>query len=574
MADALGSYFGDELRLTPNVSGRVDLSRAPEPDFGRSFADKLADSWATRDQRQTMAVAPFYAIGRLLSGETPIIDPSTGSLNPSVIPDALNAAGLAMTGGIGGAGAGGTVLGSGPVRPTGDVMRGLWQHAEQPTARAPILPGDTRVSTRFPTAVGATENPLTHHLSIDTSAMSTSPGFSQNVSVLSDYPGFARLKGMSDTEAVQAYIKQAQDNLQYLYERSPQMMKERSPLWYEGAHEISDALANRWGVPRQSASASLASLSPQMDWFKNASLGERVGDIMTSAAAGRPMTSEMLNWARSRTGDNAPELKPEHIFRQGSGNREVLDRITGKSFDQLTDPLDKAIWLRMYDEAHNPREYRSITPEGRFGEFITTQEGVPEKVGWGSFGEISKAIRAMESGGDMNVISPVLGLKHKVRNFYNNIENPNDPRFGDITADTHAVAAAQMRPLSGASAAVSHNLASGGSGHASSALTGVQGTYGFTADATRRMAEANNMLPRAAQSATWEPVRELFTDVWKRNPQNVDAVNNIWSAVDRGEITAAQARDKIFDLAGGIGTPEWGRPGLKTFAPAEGSTYR
>jgi hypothetical protein len=63
-------------------------------------------------------VAPIYAIGRLLSGETPIIDPATGSLNPSAIPDALQAAGVPMAGGAIGVPKGGTVLGAGAVRRT------------------------------------------------------------------------------------------------------------------------------------------------------------------------------------------------------------------------------------------------------------------------------------------------------------------------------------------------------------------------------------------------------------------------------------------------------------------------
>jgi len=120
-------------------------------------------------------------------------------------------------------------------------------------------------SERFPTAKGATENPLTHHLSIGNSEMLASPGYHENIALLGDYPGFARLKNMDDMAAVQAYLKQAQGNMQYLYDRSPPVMKERSPVWYQGAHEVSDALARRWDVPRPAASGALASLSPQMD---------------------------------------------------------------------------------------------------------------------------------------------------------------------------------------------------------------------------------------------------------------------------------------------------------------------
>ena len=248
---------------------------------------------------------------------------------------------------------------------------------EMPAADA-ILPGDVRVSTRFPTAVKATEDPLAQHLSIGTKEMQASPGYAHNISLLQEYPGFAKLKGMTDDDAARAYVQQAADNLKYLYERSPATMKERSPLWYEGAHEISGALANRWDVPRPSASGALASLSPQMDWFKNASLGERVGDIMTSSAAGRILTPEMAGFA-----DAAKFLdKPE--------NKALYKSILGKSLDELENPLQKALWIRLYDEAHNPRAYRTITPEGRFGPYVLNQDGTPAKVGWGALGRNRK----------------------------------------------------------------------------------------------------------------------------------------------------------------------------------------
>jgi hypothetical protein len=434
----------------------------------------------------------------------------------------------------------------------------------------PIKPGDMRVSTRFPTAVKATENPLTQQLTIGVNEMKATPGFEHNISLLPEYPGFGRLAGMEPEAAAKAYVDQAAGNMKYLYDKSPKVMRERSPHWYEGAHEVSDALAGRWGVPRQSSSAAIASLSPQMDWFKNASLAERVGDIMTSAQAGKKLTPEMAGFA------NKAEFlkKPE--------NRALYKGIVGKSLDQLDDPLDKALWIRLYDEAHNPRAYRTVTPEGNFGDFVTNKGGEQAKVGWGALGEIEKAVRSLQSGGDMNIISPVLGTKHKVRSFYNNIELPNDPRFGDVTADTHQVAAAQMRPLSGSSPAVSHNLATGLAtaaqpegyrGALNSAVSGVQGTYGLTADATRKMAGQVDLLPRAGQSATWEPVRELFPSTFK-TAKNAEAVDDIWRAYDRGEITLNAARKKVLDFAGGIGEPGWARPGLKTIAPAKGSTYR
>ena len=79
-------------------------------------------------------------------------------------------------------------------------------------------------------------------------------------------------------------------------------------------------------------------------------------------------------------------------------------------------------------------------------------------------------------------ISAQMGQQHKVRNFYNNIVDPmyaqNNPSIGDITADTHAVAADLMKPLGGSALEVTHNF--GGAGSASSALSGAQGTTACT----------------------------------------------------------------------------------------------
>ncbi|MEY9239164.1 hypothetical protein ABIF68_006784 [Bradyrhizobium japonicum] len=474
----------------------------------------------------------------------------TGEYDPAPV---LEAATLPMgTGAIAGVPlrAGEAVLGAGAIRPL----------SELPQA---IARGDTRVSTRFPTGVKSPENPLTQHLSIGTEEMRMDPEqFAHNTSILSRYPGFAHLQGMSPDEAAKAYIDQAAGNLRFLYENSPAEIRLRSPRWYEGANEISDALARRWGVPRQSASAALASLSPQKDWFMNASLGERVGDIVTANPRG---TSDMASWIRS---------KPEIISKPGV--EDAVRQMTGKPLDQV-DPEHAALFVRAFDEAHNTRNYRSVLPEGYFGDFVRTASGDPAKVAWGTFGDIGKAVRAIQSGGDMDALSPLLGAKHKVRSFYNNIEVPNDPRFGDITGDTHQVAAAQMRPLSGSSEAVIQHLASGGPAGSvnakASAVTGVQGTYGLVADATRQFAQEYGMLPRAAQSATWEPIRELFPADWK-TAKNATAVDDIWKAMDRGELSTDQARRAIFDFAGGIGTPEWARSGVSARAPTLGSTYR
>lgn len=442
---------------------------------------------------------------------------------------------------------------------------------------ADIAPGDIRISTRLPTGKTAPEDPFTQHLTIGQQEMQADPEkYAHNIGLLSSYPGFGKLAGMPADEAAQAYIDQARGNLNYLYDRSPRIIQERSPHWYDGANRIAQALSDRYGIPLQSSGGAIAALSPQMDWFKNASLAERTGDIIFDPAKQRlTMTPEMVAYSNSPEGFK---------WTQAGKNKDIYDRIVGKSLNDIApdDYVGRAMWVRLNDEAHNPRNYRTITPEGEFGDFATNMDGSRAKVGWGGLGELAKALKSYTSNGDMRTISEAMGEKHKVRSFNNNITVPNDPRFGDVTIDTHQVAAGQLRPLSGSSPAVAHNLATsmpvakqpeGWQAAKNSAVTGAQGTYGLLADATRSAAKDQGLIARSMQSATWEPVRELFSAAAKRGnlPDQVDA---IWRAHDAGELSLNQARDLIFDTAGGIGTPAWARPDLARIDPRRGSSYR
>jgi len=154
-------------------------------------------------------------------------------------------------------------------------------------------------------------------------------------------------------------------------------------------------------------------------------------------------------------------------------------------------------------------------------------------------------------------ISQSMGGNHKVRNFYNNIVSPNAP-YGDVTIDTHAIAAAHLKPLAGSDAEVSNGLGLTGS---SSAATGIRGLYGLYAEAYRRAAADAGILPRQMQSITWEGVRGLFSPEMKRNATFTGGINDIWNLYRTGKIDGNTARAAVGQAAGGIDAPAWFRPG-------------
>lgn len=350
------------------------------------------------------------------------------------------------------------------------------------------------------------------------------------------FPGFKALEGMSKEDRVKFVSAMQKENLEFVLDRLPKEFQDRAKLWYTGANRFSEELASNYGVPRQSMSGVLAALSPQKDWFQNASLGERVADAAINNR-NFPWSSEM-----------EAVVKQYPVFKTGGRgkNAPIWESIRGKKYSELETTSQKAMWVRAYDEAHNPKTYRALTPEGDLGPIVLLNNGTRD-ISWGTFNSIEKAIDALESGGDFNILSDAMGDMHKVRNFFNNIEVPFSD-MGDVTIDTHAIAAALMRPLGGDDRLVAQGLGAIGG---KDAKTGAKGNYGFIADDYREVASDRGLLPREAQSITWEGIRKLFDN---KSDAVKQKVNRIWSRVDtEGGFTQQQALDLIESEMGGFG---------------------
>lgn len=415
----------------------------------------------------------------------------------------------------------------------------------------PVVPiGPNLVSTRLPTAGKRTEDPLTSRLVIDLQATKQDPtAFAHNMGLIRQYPNFASKARNPDRQA-EDFITEVKNNLLFLHDQVPEPTRQRSKLWYDGARSIADRFSVDYGVPDQAVSGVLAVLSPQKDWFMNVSLGQRVLDIATKQQSTR--------W------DAGMDAVAKTIFSDPK-YAPMLNAIRGKTLSEVNMPGLKAMWLRTYDQANNPREHQIVSPEGNFIGVRMNQDGkTPTQTGWGSLNEIGKAIVILEDP-RIETISSNLGQQHKVRNFYSNIYAPNDPA-GPVTIDTHAVAAGLLRPLSGNSREVLHNFGSGVLGEGgpkNSSITGVQGTYGIYAEAYRRAAQERGILPREMQSITWEAVRGLYPDTFKSQAKNVDQIDGIWLQYRQGKMSLDEARNEVFRNAGGIRPPEWEGAGLR-----------
>lgn len=563
MADPTSGLLYSPNPDAPTSYGGPDVHEAQQPGWTGASWDPLTYLWRS---------LPANVREAYKSGVQSLAELSPGA----AIRDALTEGGEATKGLLQGrwqdaAGHGaGLLTAMAGVIPGDRLIGKTAQEIAQPLARAA---GDIRVSTRFPTAVKATEDPLTHHLNIGRDEVVGSETWAgKNQGLLGQWPGFRSAASLRDpTAAADAYVNQASDNLRFIMENAPDVIRKESPHWYEGANEFDNMLARRWGVPEQSVHGMTAVLSPKRDWYQNASLAERTGDIL--AGITKPMTPEMEQAFRG-----TPALQRY---------KTEFDRIKGARLSDLQEPGDKALWVQLYDKAHNPTSFRTMSPTGLLGDWARSGGGKPINIASPTLEQSKKAVEAFQSGGDMNVISPLLGEYHKVRNFYNNLAVPFDRRFGDVTADTHAVAANQFQPLTLKSPAVVQSFGTHlgtkdqpspvrgyapWQGPASSSIEGVKGVYGLNVEPYRKVGSEYDLLPRATQSVVWDTVRPLFEQL--KASGKGDEAAAIWRAVDSGNLSADEARRRIVELAGGFKDPDWAvRHGLLS-GPEPTSSYR
>ena len=400
-----------------------------------------------------------------------------------------------------------------------------------------------QVSERVPTAVQFSGDPHDPALTIGVDVIRENPEqMRKQADVMRKYLNYPRY-GSKDPESVFSFMgDHAVENLLALHDMMPPDTRRMSSRWYEGANKIADDAATKYGIPIEGAAGVYASLSPQMDWYKNVSLGNRVMDIAHTQRDTR-FTPEMLRKAKQLI------AMPNGGFNEATA--KIVDLIRDKSYGELNSPAKKAVWLRLYDEAHNPRSFDIVDPMGNVIGPRLTQKGELAAAGWGSLKDIQKAISIFENPEIDNVAS-MLGNMHKVRSFYNNIVNPWAGK--SVTSDTHNVAAALFRPLSGNSLEVKHNLG----GASSSDITGAQGTYGLYADAVRRAAAERGIeYPRAMQSITWEGIRGLYDPVAKRNKSLQEQVTGAMKDYRHKRISGDQMREQLLDIGGGMNLPDW-----------------
>ena len=118
----------------------------------------------------------------------------------------------------------------------------------------------------------------------------------------------------------------------------------RDEQWYPvGAHERGIEVAKQHGLTPAQAYGITSVESPMTDWDANTSLAERTANVWKNQQKTK-FTPEM-----QKAADAITSLPANAKFKP------FYKSLKGKTLGELKTTEEQAHWLRLYDEAHNPR---------------------------------------------------------------------------------------------------------------------------------------------------------------------------------------------------------------------------
>lgn len=319
------------------------------------------------------------------------------------------------------------------------------------------LPGGGRVGVRSPTKGGTGQTTLAF-------GEISKEGLAAQV---------ARLHAVG---ALPAHIKTADQAADYIAENVLSVYHRVTPEnvaawkeWYVGANKLGHDLSGP-DLPHHAANASIAVLSPGTDWNVNIAQTRAALGVLR---ANRPLTAVEAKAANGLAAESFTRQHAAWEAKSGVANAQ-LDVLRGERA-KATNPaaikkLDKAIKAKTIVASHpeptiealphfktgqrpsdvpadhtgymfraqvpNPVvQVIKIRPDGTYddSEIARTKAGKAQAAGWQSYYNLTK-LTSIYRDPSMENISAQLGSAHKVRSFFNNINDPHNPA-GDVTVD-------------------------------------------------------------------------------------------------------------------------------------------
>ena len=388
-----------------------------------------------------------------------------------------------------------------------------------------------RVSTALPTGARPVSDPMRTNMQPGLAAIAANPKhtatLAKTIRAMRVLPSIGKESNLS---LLQRFIDYEASNLQAVYKATPSSIASESKQWYDGANTMAGRWSRRYGVSEPQAAAAIAVTSPKNEWDKNTEAAKRIINAFTR------LGEETLTPAMIKSVHAQP--------RAAQANAAVALQQIGRRFADIDNPLAKAFFIRAYEDVNGLKTLPTRQPVG--GKIVGAKlnaDGAPTAFVWPSYDMMAKAVSVLQDGSRAN-ISKQLGEAHKVRSFYNNILDPS-AIAGDVTADTHAIAATHLLPIG-----EKHSFVTANFGTPDAANLGLRGTYPLNAEAYRQSAAnvGRDLEPRQMQSVTWDYIRRLFP-AKEKTEANLGVAQKIWRQYQKGAITQPQAQAQILDHA-------------------------
>lgn len=321
--------------------------------------------------------------------------------------------------------------------------------------------------------------------------------------------------------------------------------------WYPFTNKYMTDLAKANGIPPEAAIACTAALSASASWESNVpwakylienvspeGLKQKVDPKWIAAQYTAALSSYNFSLKQGKT----PKSKPDP---------EEYKSLIGKTLGDLTD-VQIAVALRGKHEA-------SGTGKGAEGKLVR-QLGDEVHAGFGKKGagtvpqtaeNMAKAISVIRDPSPEN-IDRHIGNQNKVRSFYQNLRDPKDTEYEDVTVDTHHFGVANHAPWTMSSRFIKGKQEVANS--PGNAATGALGTYPLVVEATRRAAQrineqyGTNYTPNQIQSIVWEHHKEVYPPKIRSNKalqDSVDAANTEFAKSDQSKSSKKRRDDQI-----------------------------
>jgi hypothetical protein len=385
-----------------------------------------------------------------------------------------------------------------------------------------------------------------------------------------------RERGYSDQGILDAFVGHGAENLDALIGMEPPRIQRRAGGWYQGARKIGDdeitQLAVPFGISRNAAAGVLATQSAGTEWPINIEVSKRLAKYwrqfkQSDEAFTRPLFDRYVV-TRTKQGEawiHDHQLTGDRLVKYRMKIMREIDEAKahiGFRFNELS-PEHKARMIRAFSETNDPNEFGIYSPEGNLvipRAMTGGDDPRARKMKWQTYENMADALSILDDPSDAN-ISARLGEGHKIRNFYNDISVPEDPR--SATSDVHNIAGTLMLPVGGGPLVDRVT----GSSPGSPTKLGFKGAYPLYQESTTRAAQGRGLVPNQGQSISWEAVKGLFTPEQRRDPVFMKQVVKLWNERGRGRMSPEEFYGRIYDLAASNRTSAFRRSVLGEDAP-------